>query len=201
MPVHLAPTKRRRISRRRWNGPRSRRSLRIWLVLILATASIVGHRGDGAAVGPLVVGRGQHALCSSDGNGGCQIVLPCPVGPEHQLPDGRRLPEHQRERRPVRLRVGHGLRPDRQHPGGPVHGHRLDRRIPQCLNGNWESQALQPTAVPVTANPATDNLTSLSYPVFSDPAGQGNNPIPSYRPDQQDRAGSGLLLRQHRQPV
>ena len=51
---------------------------------------------------------------------------------------------------------------------------------PSCLNGNWESQNLTPTVVPVANQPADNNLTSLAYPVFSDQAGQGNDLIPAH---------------------
>ena len=43
--------------------------------------------------------------------------------------------------------------------------------------------------MPVTADASTNNLTSLSYPVFSDPSGQGNNPIPSF--DVTNKTGQG----------
>lgn len=186
--VRLAATttgRRRRGGRHR--APR--RGLRIWLVLILATAS-VSIIGATAPLSAHTSTAGAAAPCASDGNGGCLIVLPCAPGqtacptvdvtPNTNLADGQYVFVSAKNFDPtgsirVALCSAKGSTTD-----------------PQCLNGNWESQALQPTSVPVTNSPSTQNLTSLSYPVFSDPAGQGNNVIPSYDITNTTRGGPGF---------
>ena len=50
---------------------------------------------------------------------------------------------------------------------------------PSCLWGVWNSNSYAPISVPVANNTATQNLTSVTYPVFSDPAGEGNVPLPA----------------------
>ena len=165
----------------------ARRSLRIWLVLILATATIAVI-GATAPLSAHSSSAGASSLCSSDGNGGCQIVLPCPVGQSTNCPTVDVYPN-------TNVNDGQYVFVSTKNfdPTGSIRvalcTATTSTSDPQCLNGNWESQALQPTTVPVTANPATANLTSLSYPVFSDPAGQGNNPIPGY--DITNKTGQG----------
>ena len=175
MSVRLATTCRGLRSRHRGTPPR--RSLRIWLVLILAIAT-VSVIGATTPVSAHSSAAGAGTPCASDGNGGCQIVLPCPAGqtancptvdvtPNANLSDGQYVFVSAKNFDPTgSIRVAFcsavASSPD-----------------PACLSGNWETQALRPTAVPVTNNPATNNLTSLSYPVFFDPAGQGNNQIPA----------------------
>jgi hypothetical protein len=186
MSDRMATTPRkRRLPRHRAASPR--RGLRVWLVLILATASI-SVIGATAPLSAHSSAAGASSPCASDGNGGCQIVLPCPVGQTTDCPTVDVTPN--------------GNLSDGQYvfistknfdPTGSIRVSLCSAVVstpdPQCLNGNWESQAIRPTSVPVTANPATNNLTSISYPVYSDPAGQGNDVIPSY--DLVNKTGRG----------
>jgi hypothetical protein len=50
---------------------------------------------------------------------------------------------------------------------------------PSCLGGSWEGQSYFPTTVPVSNDTATSNLTSVNYPLFSDPSGEGNGLLPA----------------------
>ena len=64
---------------------RRRRGLRLWLVLILGLASVSSF---GATVSPSSrsASAGASTPCAPDGNGGCQIVLPCPAGQTTNCP-------------------------------------------------------------------------------------------------------------------
>ena len=156
----------------------ARRSVRLWLVVVLAMASMAV---IGASV-PLAshsASAGAASVCAPDGNNGCLVTLPCPVGQSTNCPtidvapntgvsDGQYVFVTAKNFDPTTsIRVAFCS----------VNSSATD---PTCLNGNWETQLLIPTAVPVPANPATSNLTTLSYPVFLDPSGQGNNLIPAH---------------------
>jgi len=154
------------------------RSLRIWLVLILGTAA-VSFVGATASPSSRSASAGASTPCAADGNGGCQIVLPCPAGQTSGCPTVDVQPN---------TNVSDGqylyLTATNFDPTGSIRvafcsavGSTSD---PNCLTGVWETQALTPTTVPVTDEPSTSNLTSLSYPVFYDPAGEGNSQIPSH---------------------
>ena len=172
MSVHLATTTRGAKLR----ALRDRRSLRLWLVLVLAmaTVSVVG------ATAPLSshTTAGAAAPGASDGNGGYLYTLPClsgqttcptiDVGPVNNMNDGQYVFVTAKNFDPTSsIRVAFCAA-------------NTSLTDPSCLSGVWHSQYLLPTAVPVTNDPSTQNLTSLSYPVFSDPAGQGNNQIPAH---------------------
>jgi hypothetical protein len=156
-------------------GPRS---LRIWLALLLGVAS-VSIIGATASPSSRSASAGASTPCASDGNGGCQIVLPCPAGQTTNCPTVDVQPN-------TNLADGQYvyLTATNFDPTGSIRvafcsavGSTTD---PTCLNGVWETQALTPTTVPVTNEPSTANLTSLSYPVFYDPAGEGNSLIPAH---------------------
>ncbi len=173
MSAHLAPSGRGR----RVRNLLQRRSLRLWLVLIvaMATVSVVG------ATAPLSARTstaGATTPCSSDGNGGCLVTLPCASG-QTTCPTIDVAPNTNLENDQYVYVTAKNF-----DPTGSIRvafcAANTSPTDPSCLNGNWESQYLQPTAVPVTNDAQTQNLTSLSYPVFDDPAGEGNNQIPAY---------------------
>ncbi len=176
MPVRLADTTKRKP-----------RGLRIWLVLLLAIASI-SVIGATAPLSSRTVSAGASTACTSDGNGGCQIVLPCPAGQTTNCPT-------------VDVQPNTNVTDDQYvyvtatnfDPSDFVRvafcsatGSTTD---PQCLNGVWETQQLTPASVGVNSDTSTGNETSLSYPVFLDPSGEGNAPIPSH--DLVNKTGTG----------
>jgi hypothetical protein len=161
----------------RLRGLLGRRSLRLWLVLVVAIAA-VSFVGATAPVSSHSATAGASTPCADDGNGGCLVTLPCPVGQTTDCPTIDVAPN-------TNMNDGQYvyITATNFDPTGSIRvavcsavGSTTD---PSCLSGVWEGQYLLPTAVPVTANPSTKNLTSLSYPVFADPAGQGNNQIPA----------------------
>ena len=152
-----------------------RRGARIWAVLLLAVTSVA----VAAVAVPSAARSGASTPCSADGNSGCQIVLPCPAGQTTDCPTVDVEPN-------TGLADGQFvyLTATNFDPTGSIRvafcsavGSTSD---PTCLNGNWETQALTPTTVPVTDEPSTANETTLSYPVFYDPAGEGNSLIPAH---------------------
>ena len=173
MSARLAPTGRRGRAR----SLLQRRSLRLWLVLVVAMAS-VSVLGATAPLSARTSTAGASTPCAADGNGGCLVTLPCATGqtvcptidvsPNSNLADGQYVYVTAKNFDPTgSIRVAFCAA-------------NTSPTDPSCLNGNWENQYVLPTAVPVINDPLTENLTSLSYPVFSDPAGQGNSLIPAY---------------------
>ena len=156
----------------------ARKSLRIWLVLFVALAgvSVVG------ATVPLssrASTAGATTPCSADGTGGCLVTLPCPAGQTTNCPSIDVAPN-------TGLNDGEYVYITTRNfdATGSVRvafcsaeGSSTD---PNCANGNWESLVIAPTTVPVSDTPSTDNLTTLSYPVFLDPSGEGNLPVPAH---------------------
>ena len=51
---------------------------------------------------------------------------------------------------------------------------------PSCLNGQWEQLSLGPIHVPITTSTSTGNLSTVSYPVFYNPAADGNAMFPAH---------------------
>jgi hypothetical protein len=154
------------------------RRLHLSLAVVLGVASIVVV-GVTASPSSRSGSAGASTPCAADGNGGCQIVLPCPAGQTTDCPTVDVQPN---------TNLGDGqyvyLTATNFDPTGSIRvafcsavGSTSD---PTCLNGTWETQALTPTTVPVTSDASTNNLTSLSYPVFYDPAGEGNSLIPAH---------------------
>ena len=157
--------------------PVEQRGLRVWMVLVLAITGLVG---VGATV-PLSAKAsvaGAASTCADDGTGGCLVTLPCPAGattcptidvtPATNVADGQYVYVTGRNVDPTgSLRVAFCS----------ANGSATD---PQCLTGIWQTQSLNPISVPVAANADTGNLTSVSYPVFLDPAEDGNTKIPSH---------------------
>jgi hypothetical protein len=161
-------------------SPRTRRgrSLHVSLAVVLGVASIVVV-GVTASPSSRSASAGASTPCAADGNGGCQIVLPCPAGRTTNCPTVDVQPN---------TNLGDGqyvyLTATNFDPTGSIRvafcSATSSASDPTCLNGVWETQALTPTAVPVTNDASTNNLTSLSYPVFYDPAGEGNSQIPAH---------------------
>ncbi len=171
-------TGRRRSTARRPSTGRRSRSLHVSLAVLLGVASIVVV-GVTASPSTRSASAGASTPCAADGNAGCQIVLPCPAGrttncptvdvePNTNLADGQYV----------------YLTATNFDPTGSIRvafcSATSSSSDPTCLNGTWETQPLTPTTVPVTDDASTNNLTSLSYPVFYDPAGEGNSLIPAH---------------------
>lgn len=155
-----------------------RRGLRVWLVLLLAMASV-------AVVGATVPlsshtsTAGAVSACTPDSTGGCQVTLPCPPGQTTDCPTVDVTPN-------TDLTDGQYVRISTTHmdPTGSIRvafcSADSSSTDPSCLSGPWENQTLRPVTVPVIQNSATANLTTVSYPVFLDPAGEGNSLVPAY---------------------
>ncbi|MGA2837640.1 MAG: hypothetical protein ABSF84_13680 [Acidimicrobiales bacterium] len=176
MPVRLADTKKRKP-----------RGLRIWLVLLLAIAS-VSVIGATAPLSSRTSSAGASTTCASDGNGGCKIVLPCPVGQSTNCPTVDVQPNTNVVDDQYVYVTATNFDPSDfiRVALCSANGSATD---PQCLNGVWETQQLTPVSVGVTSDPSTSNETSLSYPVFLDPSGEGNALIPSH--DIINKTGTG----------
>jgi|GEM_PF-1173987 len=160
-----------------WARLRQSHSLKIWLVLVLSVVAVAAIGASAPLAGKAAV-AGAASVCSDDGNGGCLVTLPCPVGqticptidvsPNTNLNDGQFTYVTAKN-----LPAGHYLRV-------AFCSTATASTDPSCLNGNWASQSLTPINVPVVANDTNQNLTTISYPVFSNPAGQGNALIPAH---------------------
>jgi len=185
MSVQLAEP-RRRVRRRTRAG---HRGLRVWLVLalVIGAISVVGATTpvsgkNGAA--------GAASACAADSSGGCLVTLPCPTGqtvcptvdvtPTTNLFDGQFV-----------YVTAKGL------PAGDWMRVALCTAAttsvdPQCLSGTWETQNYTPEGVPVTPDASGTTQATMSYPVFLDPAGQGNTAIPSADITNQQGPGGGF---------
>ena len=154
------------------------RALRVSLAVLLGVASIV-IVGITASPSWRPPSAGASSPCAADGNGGCQVVLPCPPGQSTNCPTIDVQPS-------TNLSDGQFVYVTATNfdPTGSIRvafcSAVSSTSDPTCLNGVWETQALTPTTVPVANNASTANLTSLSYPVFYDPAGEGNSLIPAH---------------------
>lgn len=159
-------------------GPSARKSLRVWLVLILVLAG-VSVVGATAPLSSRASTAGASTPCSDDGSGGCLVTLPCPVGQTTDCPSVDVTPN-------TNLNDGEYtyITTKNFDPTGSVRvafcsavGSSTD---PSCVSGNWDSLVIGPTTVPVSDTPANGNTTTLSYPVFLDPPGEGNLLIPAH---------------------
>ena len=174
--VHIAEPDRRRPGLR-FGRIGSSGSLKIWLALVLSIAGVSAAVAATPFAGRAAV-AGAASVCADDGNGGCLVTLPCPVGqttcptidvaPNTNMNDGQYAYVTAKN-----LPAGHYLRV-------AFCSTATTSTDPSCLTGNWASQSLTPTTVPVVANDTNQNLTSISYPVFYNPAGQGNSLIPAH---------------------
>ena len=113
--------------------------------------------------------------CTSDGSHGCKAELPCSSGPcpsvdvspNTDLQDGQS----------VSIKVS-------DFPATDSFRVALCSGItsstdPSCLTGQWENSDYGTISVPVTDDPAHRDLTSVTYPVFFDQAGEGNTVLPA----------------------
>ena len=175
-PASITQGRRRRAGRLRGFG--QHRGVRVWLVLIMAMAT-VAVVGATAPLSARTSTAGASTPCTSDGNGGCLVTLPCPAGQTTDCPTIDVAPN-------TNIEDGQYVYVTAKNfdPTGSIRvafcSAATSSDDPACLSGNWESQYLTPTPVPVTNDPTTENQTSVSYPVFSDPAGQGNSLIPAH---------------------
>lgn len=151
------------------------RSLRMWmaLVLVLGTVSVA------AAIVPTTsraTTAGAASTCAGDGQSGCLVTLPCSsqtcpsvdVSPVSNLADGQYVFVTTRRFDPTgSMRVA-------------ICSLTSTPADPSCLNGQWQQLSLGPIHVPITNSPSTDNLSTVSYPVFYNPATDGNASFPSH---------------------
>jgi hypothetical protein len=174
MSVHQTPSERKG----RRHARRPRRSLRLGVVLILASATLTVI-GITVPLSSHSSPAGAASACTADGNGGCKVVLPCPAGQTTDCPTIDVTPNTDVSDGQYVFVTATGFTATTSIRVALCTA-AVDSPDPQCLSGNWESQYYQPTVVPVTANTTSDNLTATSYPVFEDASGEGNNAIPSY---------------------
>lgn len=154
------------------------RSLRVWLVVAVsvATVSILGATAPVSS--KVASAAGAPSACAPDGAAGCLVTLPCPTGqticptvdvaPNTNLTDGQFVYVTAKN-----MPAGDILRV-------AFCSAAVATDDPACLNGNWETRDLIPTTLPVIDNAATGNETSVAYPTYLNPAGEGNNPIPAH---------------------
>ncbi len=117
--------------------------------------------------------------CTSDGARGCEAKLPCSsapcptvdVSPNGDLQDGQSVtikttdfPENQTVQTSFRVALCSGV---------------TSSTDPSCLTGLWENSDYTPISIPVSENQAQHNLTTVTYPVFLNPSGEGNTVMPA----------------------
>ena len=143
------------------------------LVLALGTVSVA------AAIVPTTsraTTAGAASTCADDGHSGCLVTLPCSVlpcasvdvSPVSDLADGQYVFVTTRNFDPTgSMRVA-------------ICSLTSSPSDPSCLNGQWEQLSLGPIHVPITNLASTGNLSTVSYPVFYNPAADGNATFPSH---------------------
>jgi len=148
--------------------------LRVWL----AIAVIVSATGAVATAALSPSNAGADSGCADDGANGCLVTLPCASGtcptvdvsPTVNLVDDQYLAIKTQNFDPTgSMRVAICALNTIVPSGGD----------PSCLAGLWEENEWSPISIPVLPDAGTQNLTSMAYPAFFDPSGQGNNPIPA----------------------
>jgi hypothetical protein len=147
------------------------------VVLVLVSLAITSVAGTSAADGSTY--RAQVGLttshCTSDGARGCKAQLPCnsgpcptvDVGPNVDLQGGQSISikvTNFPATDSFRVALCSGI---------------TSSTDPACLTGLWEDSDYGTISVPVTDDPAHHDLTSVTYPVFLDPAGEGNAVLPA----------------------
>jgi hypothetical protein len=142
------------------------------LVLAVGTVSV-------AAIVPTssrATTAGAASTCGDDGQSGCLVTLPCSgqdcpsvdVSPVSNLVDGQYVFVTTHHFDPTgSMRIA-------------ICSLDSDASDPSCLNGQWEQLSLGPIHVPITASTATGNLSTVSYPVFYNPAADGNATFPAH---------------------
>ncbi len=113
--------------------------------------------------------------CASDGARGCKAQLPCSsgpcptvdVGPNVDLQDGQS----------VSIKVTNFPATDSFRVA--LCSGITSSTDPSCLTGLWEDSDYGTISVPITDDPTHQDLTSVTYPVFFDPAGEGNTVLPA----------------------
>jgi len=155
--------------------PARRRSLRTVLALTLAlgTASVA------ATIVPTTsrpTTAGAASPCGNDGQSGCLVTLPCSgqncptvdVSPVSNLANGQYVFVTTRNFDPTgSMRIA--ICSLSSSPSDPF-----------CLNGQWQQLSLGPIHVPITNSSSTGNLSTVSYPVFYNPAADGNAAFPAH---------------------
>jgi hypothetical protein len=142
------------------------------LVLVLGTVSVA------SAIVPTSgsTTAGAASTCADDGQSGCLVTLPCSVqpcgsvdvSPVSNLADGQYVFVTTRHFDPTgSMRVA-------------ICSLNSTASDPSCLNGQWLQLSLGPIHIPITNSPSTDNLSTVSYPVFYNPATDGNASFPSH---------------------
>jgi hypothetical protein len=114
--------------------------------------------------------------CATDGAQGCLATIPCSTGPcptvdvspNTGLSDGQNVSikvTNFASTDSFRVALCSGL---------------TSATDPSCLGGGeWEGTGYNPISVPVADNAAQQNLTTVTYPAFLDPSGEGNNLLPA----------------------
>ena len=170
---------------------RARRHLCVATVMVLAIA-VLTVAGISSPSSISAVKAGAAAACQSDGSTGCIGKLPCSTGhcpsidvaPSTDLSDGQYVFISATD-----FPSGDSMRVAICSASPAVS---TDPTDPWCLNGEWEANTWTPAQVPIAVDPSQSNLTQVSLPVFSDPAGGGDSPLPSHDILNSKGAGTGF---------
>jgi len=156
-------------------SPLRRRSLTMWMALVLALGAV----SLATAIVPTTSRAstaGAASTCADDGQSGCLVTLPCSVqpcasvdvSPVTNLTDGQYV-FVKTHNFPATGSMRIAICSLTSSPSDP-----------SCLNGQWEQLSIGPIHVPITNSVTTGNLSTVSYPVFYDPATDGNAAFPSH---------------------
>ena len=149
----------------------------MWLAIALLAAG-ASMTGAIAAVTSSPSTAGAASVCADDGANGCLVTLPCASGtcptvdvsPNVNLVDGQYLAIKARNFDPTgSMRVAICASNTIVPSGGD----------PTCLAGLWEENQWSPISTPVLPDATTQNLSSMAYPAFFDPSGEGNTLMPA----------------------
>jgi hypothetical protein len=113
--------------------------------------------------------------CTSDGARGCKATLPCSSAPCPTVdvsPNGDLQNEQSvtikttdfSSQDSFRVALCSGV---------------TSSTDPSCLTGLWDNSDYTPISIPVSDNQAQGNLTTVTYPVFLEPSGEGNTVLPA----------------------
>lgn len=162
-------------------------SLAVCLVVTLVTVGVAStvaigtgrSSTAGAATSNRAVPQAHSGLtpshCANDGARGCEATLPCSsapcptvdVSPNLDLQDGQSVTIKTTNfpaTNSFRVALCSGT---------------TSSTDPSCLSGNWENSDYTPISIPVTDDQTQADLTSVTYPVFLNPSGEGNNVMPA----------------------
>ena len=142
------------------------------LVLASVGVSIVAASTPGSSVPQVGL---TPSNCADDGAQGCIAQIPCSTAP---CPTVDVSPNSDlRDAQSVTIKATNFPSTDSFRVA--VCSGTTSATDPSCLGGVWENTSYKPISVPVTDSATQHNLTSVTYPVFLDPSGEGNNLIPA----------------------